>query len=103
MDAFIQALKVLRQGKLPEGHGSLEDTINHHDFGVSSEDIAQLCKSFKDSQTEFVIVDGFLLYTISEIYDQLDIKLFVRDRYEALKERRDSRPAYTTIEGKNPV
>ncbi|KAK9237565.1 P-loop containing nucleoside triphosphate hydrolase protein [Lipomyces kononenkoae] len=49
--------------------------------------------------TDFCIVDGFLLFNDDIVTKQLDVKLLLRAPYESLKKRREARNGYATIEG----
>ncbi|KAK9390839.1 P-loop containing nucleoside triphosphate hydrolase protein [Lipomyces mesembrius] len=49
--------------------------------------------------SEFCIVDGFLLFNDDVITKQLDIKFLLRAPYQSLKKRREARSGYATIEG----
>jgi hypothetical protein len=44
----------------------------------------------------FIILDGFLLYWDRECVENYDLKFFVRESYEVLKERRRIRQTYHT-------
>ena len=51
--------------------------------------------------TSIVIVEGFLLYSeeLKPVRDLMDVKIFLRVDYQTMKERRENRNGYTTIEG----
>ena len=42
-----------------------------------------------DKELNFVLVDGFLLYTNPDVIKELDIKLFLKADYNVLKQRRE--------------
>jgi uridine kinase len=48
---------------------------------------------------KFILIDGFLLYWEKEIFKEIDLKFFIQADYEILKERRNSRSKYITLEG----
>jgi nicotinamide/nicotinate riboside kinase len=52
-----------------------------------------------DDEWNFLLVDGFLLYVNQDVINELDIKLFVSANYDTLKDRRENRSVYITIEG----
>lgn len=47
-----------------------------------------------DANCNYVICDGYLLYYNDEVAKQFDVKLFVREDYSVLKERRENRSGY---------
>lgn len=51
------------------------------------------------SKTHVVLIDGFMLYHDSSIYDHFDVKLYFRAPYQTLKARREARAGYVTEEG----
>jgi len=48
----------------------------------------------------FILLDGFLLYWDRECVEKYDLKFFVRESYQVLKERRRIRQTYHTADGK---
>jgi uridine kinase len=56
----------------------------------------EFTRAFPD--TTFVIADGFVLYYDPECCTQFDVKLFVREAYDVLKERRHERNGYVRLE-----
>src|SRR5688572_7568399 len=52
-----------------------------------------------DNEWNFLWVDGFLLCVNQDVINELDIKLFVKADYDTLKNRRENRGDYITIEG----
>ncbi|KAF2748998.1 P-loop containing nucleoside triphosphate hydrolase protein [Sporormia fimetaria CBS 119925] len=55
----------------------------------------------KGREVRVFIVDGFLLFSedMREVREMFDIKLFLRARYEFVKQRRENRKGYVTLEG----
>ena len=53
------------------------------------------------SNKNIAIIEGFLLYSeeMSEIRDMLDVKIFLQLDFHTIKERREARKGYATIEG----
>ncbi|KAF9163423.1 ribosylnicotinamide kinase [Actinomortierella ambigua] len=47
----------------------------------------------------YLIVDGFLLYANERLRNAIDVRLFITASYAVLKERRESRKGYVTMEG----
>jgi len=47
----------------------------------------------------FVIFDGFLALVDPESVRELDVRLFVRESYDALKQRREERSGYVSSAG----
>ncbi|KAK4057044.1 ribosylnicotinamide kinase [Microbotryomycetes sp. JL221] len=58
----------------------------------------QLVEPKDDNQLpiDFIIADGFLMLVDQESVKQFDVKLFVREDYNTLKQRRDERAGYHT-------
>lgn len=49
--------------------------------------------------TKFVILDGFILYVDEQLRNTIDVKFFLTAPYQVLKDRRESRKGYATLEG----
>jgi len=47
-------------------------------------------------QVVWAMVDGFLLYWYPEVFQALDVRIFLRIPYDALKQRRHERQGYHT-------
>ncbi|KAK3842487.1 MAG: P-loop containing nucleoside triphosphate hydrolase protein [Linnemannia gamsii] len=105
-------LHVKQHGVFPEGFDSLEDknpvgskevsTPIADDVlgGLSDKIIAQIRKEGVNvAATKFVILDGFILYVNEELRDTIDVSFFLTAPYQVLKERRESRKGYATLEG----
>ncbi len=54
-----------------------------------------------DTCTTVAIIDGFLLFVeeMQSTRDMIDVKLFLRTSYETVKNRREARKGYATLEG----
>lgn len=50
-----------------------------------------------EPETVFVLADGFLMLYDQPSAAQFDIKLFVREPYEVLKQRREERSGYVRL------
>ena len=52
-------------------------------------------------EKQLVILDGFLLFgeSVRQVRDVLDVKVFLRAKYESAKDRRENRTGYVTLEG----
>ncbi|KAG0145014.1 hypothetical protein CROQUDRAFT_716314 [Cronartium quercuum f. sp. fusiforme G11] len=94
-----------------EHNGQFPPTHSTHDHLNLQPDIP-IPQSFADSwrerfsslmksniETRYVIADGFLLYWDPEVVQNYDVKMFVRESYAVLKERRRVRQIYNTAEG----
>ncbi|KAF9430367.1 ribosylnicotinamide kinase [Podila epigama] len=108
-EALIQTLTYIRaHGDFPAGFNSLEEK-NPVGSKENSTPIPQatldtlrdhiMTKIPSDRETKFVIVDGFMLFVNEHLCDTLDIKFFLSAPYSVLKERRESRKGYATLEG----
>ncbi|KAG0227055.1 ribosylnicotinamide kinase [Actinomortierella wolfii] len=115
--AMAEVLDHLKEhyGQFPEGFASKED-LNLVGAKEHGEPIApQVLDVFKSTLQEaiahrkllnktsedpvFLIVDGFLLYVDERLRNSIDIRLFMTAPYNVLKERRESRKGYVTMEG----
>lgn len=101
---------VREYGEFPEGFDSKEDR-NPVGSKTQSEPIPQsILDDLRDEilvlipeeerwTTKFVILDGFILYVDEQLRDAIDIKFFLTAPYQILKDRRESRKGYATLEG----
>ncbi|KAF9909405.1 ribosylnicotinamide kinase [Lobosporangium transversale] len=102
---------VKEKGYFPAEFDSLEDK-NPVGSNTSSTPIPdQVLKEMRDqimsqissdvdrTNLKFVILDGFLLYVNEQLRNTIDIKFFLTAPYQILKERRESRAGYATLEG----
>lgn len=108
MDEFIRALRHIRanDGELPPTLNSIQHKNELGKSGVADEvvqimrqEAEQSLVNNQDSDIVLCLVDGFLLYADPGVVNELDIRLLVRAPYEKLKERREARSGYVTIEG----
>jgi nicotinamide/nicotinate riboside kinase len=72
-------------------HGS--DLLSYQDFTDVFPDLEEL----KD--VVFIIIEGFLLFCDDKVCDNIDNKYFVNASRHILKERRESREGYVTLQG----
>lgn len=90
-----------KSGQVTEHHSKeYENKIGPK--GVSEEIIEQLRTSCKNEFDDYhvVLVDGIMLYHEgSPLMGLLDLKLFISAPYQVLKQRRESRAGYATIDG----
>ncbi|KAF9560759.1 ribosylnicotinamide kinase [Mortierella alpina] len=101
---------VKENGRFPDGFDSLEEKnpigskelsspVPQEILDTLSKDIlAQIPEDERD-RTKFVILDGFILYVDETLCKALDVKFFLTAPYQILKERRESRKGYATLEG----
>ncbi|KAF9925453.1 ribosylnicotinamide kinase [Linnemannia zychae] len=112
--SLINTLKhVKEQGKFPEGFDSLEDKnpVGSKELSLPIPDGAlaemrnvilrevESLDSQDATETKIVILDGFILYVDEELRKMIDVKFYLTAPYETLKERRESRKGYATLEG----
>ncbi|KAK9353771.1 P-loop containing nucleoside triphosphate hydrolase protein [Lipomyces doorenjongii] len=95
---------IKKNRKLPDNVHYKEDQNNLGTPPVSNEEADEIKRQVLGENsvaenTEFCIVDGFLLFNDDVITKQLDIKFLLRAPYESLKKRREARSGYATIEG----
>ncbi|KAF9404037.1 ribosylnicotinamide kinase [Mortierella sp. AD011] len=110
-DSLISTLTFVKEhGKFPDGFDSLEDK-NPVGSETSSDPIPdQVLESWREQimdqipqdkrpHTKFVIIDGFILYVNERLRKTIDVKFYLSASYQILKERRESRKGYATLEG----
>ncbi|KAK9494935.1 P-loop containing nucleoside triphosphate hydrolase protein [Lipomyces doorenjongii] len=95
---------IKKNRKLPDNVHYKEDQNNLGTPPVSNDEADEIKRQVLGENsvaenTEFCIVDGFLLFNDDVITKQLDIKFLLRAPYESLKKRREARSGYATIEG----
>ncbi|KAI7866005.1 P-loop containing nucleoside triphosphate hydrolase protein [Spinellus fusiger] len=102
--ALIDTIHYARthQGELPFNKRS-QEIHNAHDGAlyISAAMLSSLeaYVSALPQGMHYVLVDGFMLYGDSALYAEFDKRLFITASYDTLKQRRESRTGYTTIEG----
>ncbi|KAF9134309.1 ribosylnicotinamide kinase [Mortierella sp. 14UC] len=114
--SLITTLQHVKQhGVFPEGFDSLEDKnpVGSKEVSepVAEEVLDELRERImarvdrvqgggvKAATTKFVILDGFMLYVNEELRDTIDVRFFLTAPYQVLKDRRESRKGYATLEG----
>ncbi|KAF9960214.1 ribosylnicotinamide kinase [Mortierella alpina] len=101
---------VKEHGQFPDGFDSLEEKnpvgaketsspVPQDILDTLSKDILANIPEDERDRTKFVILDGFILYVDETLCRTLDIKFFLTAPYQILKERRESRKGYATLEG----
>lgn len=107
--AFVKAMQYIRghKGQFPPGLESKEDQNELGESGVSDEIVKMMADEMvnsslmkrKDEDIVLCLVDGFLLYLRDDVIRELGIRLLIRAPYEKLKERREARSGYVTLDG----
>ncbi|ORZ06453.1 P-loop containing nucleoside triphosphate hydrolase protein [Absidia repens] len=102
-DRFASTIQYVQQhGCLPAGYHSNE-VSNTHDGStlVTNDQLAQWKHQLvnDDDNTLWLFVDGFMLLSDPKVTDLLDHKVFVTASYDTLKQRRQDRQGYHTLEG----
>lgn len=68
--------------------------------GISDNLIKEILSNSKLSiDQDILIVDGFMMYHSKKVLDLLDVAILLRGSFETLKQRRESRSGYVTLEG----
>lgn len=88
-------------GQLPEKFKSLEETQTLGPTSADEEDIERIRSSLAGNiKQRIILVDGIMLFhKSSPLLDLFDVKLMLRAPYAKLKERREAREGYATLEG----
>ncbi|KAF9438924.1 ribosylnicotinamide kinase [Entomortierella beljakovae] len=101
---------VKEHGAFPDGFDSKEDK-NEIGSGTTSSPIPQqVLDGWRNDimdripvnerlNTKFVIIDGFILYVNEQLRETIDVKFYLTASYQILKDRRESRKGYATLEG----
>jgi nicotinamide/nicotinate riboside kinase len=109
MDLFGKKLMGVKKGGTDDGDciGENRSTLSDQDIPLSLQ--SELClklqetlKSLQDKlnqRIQIVLVDGFLLYCDDRIIEALDCCVFLHASFRVLKQRRESRQGYITLEG----
>lgn len=107
LDALEKALGFIKtNGHLPPDLESKEDLNAVGESGVDRQKVAELKEQAhvrlgKKEKLPIAIIDGFLLFSqdMQRIRDLFDIKLFLRADHKTVKQRREARTGYVTLEG----
>jgi nicotinamide/nicotinate riboside kinase len=107
LEALAKALDFIKtHGHLPPDLVSKEDKNAVGESGVNEQKVAELksqaMEDFgKEIEVPVVIIDGFLLFSqeMQHIRDVFDVKLFLRANHDKVKQRREKRTGYVTLEG----
>lgn len=94
-------LEVKKSGKVPF-HDSKEHENKVGPDRITAEQFEEIGRQIHHQLDKFhvVLVDGIMLYhDKSPIIDLLDVRLFISAPYQILKQRRQAREGYATIEG----
>ncbi|KAF9363176.1 ribosylnicotinamide kinase [Mortierella sp. NVP85] len=109
-EQMISTLTYVKEhGQFPPEFNSLEDKnpvgskpsipIADEVLLPMKEKVMNLIPPEDRENTKFVILDGFILYVNEALRKTIDIKFFLTAPYQILKERRESRKGYATLEG----
>jgi len=105
-DKQRRALQHLRDhGKLPDDHLSHDHLNEQVPVPISDELVSRWQARFEElaqegHTLECILADGFLLYwDRSVVRDFYDVRIFVREDYDVLKDRRENRSGYYTQSG----
>ncbi|KAG0052934.1 ribosylnicotinamide kinase [Gryganskiella cystojenkinii] len=88
-----------KEDRNPVGSKTLSDPIPQAILDQLRDRVLETIPEEERWTTKFVILDGFILYVNEELRDAIDIKFFLTAPYQVLKERRESRKGYATLEG----
>ena len=107
LEALEKALDFIKtHGQSPPDLESKEDKNAVGESGVDKQRVAELKdqahkNSGATSEVPIFIIDGFLLFSqeMQHIRDLFDVKLFLRANHKTVKQRREARSGYVTLEG----
>ncbi|KAF8943449.1 ribosylnicotinamide kinase [Haplosporangium gracile] len=115
--SLIETLHYVKEhGEFPEGFDSLEDKNPVGSKEYSTPIPQEVLDPLRDrimaeaargqgqdererTVTKFVILDGFMLYVDEQLRSMIDVRFYLTAPYQILKERRESRKGYATLEG----
>ena len=66
---------------------------------VSLQSVQEIRRQFSNNDTQFIIIDGFLMYHNDQMIDTFDVRLFLQAKKDVLMARRNARKGYITIDG----
>jgi nicotinamide/nicotinate riboside kinase len=107
LDLLEKALDFIKtHGHLPPNLESKEDKNAVGESGVDKQTVAGLKEAAHKKlnanlDVPLFIIDGFLLFSeeMQQIRELFDIKLFLRADHKTVKQRREARTGYVTLEG----
>ncbi|KAI4719654.1 P-loop containing nucleoside triphosphate hydrolase protein [Aureobasidium sp. EXF-10727] len=107
LGSLEQALDFIKtHGYLPPNLESKEDKNAVGESGVDRQRVAELQEAAREKldakfDVPVFIIDGFLLFSqeMQHIRELFDIKLFLRANHKTVKQRREARTGYVTLEG----
>jgi nicotinamide/nicotinate riboside kinase len=107
LDLLEKALDFIKtHGFLPPNLESKEDKNDVGESGVDRQRVAELKEAAHkepkaNSNVPVFIIDGFLLFSeeMKQIRELFDVKLFLRANHKTVKQRREARSGYVTLEG----
>jgi len=103
---FLKEIK--RTGVIPPDHRSHDHLNEQKLVDLSEETKLRWSTTFQEMQQDaeqtgdkitWGLVDGFLLYWHPDVYEQMDVRIFLRIPESVLKQRRHERHGYHTAEG----
>ncbi|KAM0753416.1 P-loop containing nucleoside triphosphate hydrolase protein [Meredithblackwellia eburnea MCA 4105] len=112
-DSQRSSLRHLRAtGSLPPNHSS-HDHLNEQvpvpipqsladEWRRKFEDLAVVDERGGEEKRKYIICDGFLMLYDAESVREFDVRIFVRESYEVLKQRREDRHGYHTAVQSDP-
>ncbi|PUU83066.1 hypothetical protein B9Z19DRAFT_1073781 [Tuber borchii] len=112
-DRLVHALRELKRTGVLDGVDSFEDLVQFDKgSGGVEEGVVEGCRGRVVRELGFgeggdrdgdvgglALVEGFLMFVEERVMEVLDVKIFLRGRYEIVKRRREGRSGYDTIEG----
>ncbi|KAF9976812.1 ribosylnicotinamide kinase [Actinomortierella ambigua] len=116
-ESMVKVLEHLKahRGQFPNGFDSKEDLnlvgAKEHGAPIAPQTLVSLKTKVQEAVIErqrlnpssedpvYLIVDGFLLYVDERLRNAIDVRLYTAAPYAVLKERRESRKGYVTMEG----
>ncbi|RLV95415.1 Nicotinamide riboside kinase [Spathaspora sp. JA1] len=99
-DRFVKCLYDIKYNHILPKIDSLEPDANLKLSKLEERIFQKMINQSSDkfSNKIIVMVDGFMLFHNPEIFNLFDIKLFFHANYETLKQRRESRSGYQTLD-----
>lgn len=106
MGTFLRTVK--ETGEIPEDHKSHDHLNEQKDIPIDREvrdkwtaRFQKICEEADRNGEELVwgILDGFLLYWHPDVFDPLDVRIYLRVPSAVLRQRRHERHGYHTAEG----
>ncbi|KAJ3219031.1 ribosylnicotinamide kinase [Dinochytrium kinnereticum] len=100
MKGFVEKLQEVKlSGAIESILGQNRSSINTSDLPSHLIETLRAKANSLPPNVKLVLVDGFLLYDAVSLYSELQLRLFLHASFDTLRDRRQARTGYVTLEG----